>query len=239
VGWIAWFWSSYGPLGAIFAGLCAAILFAFAAWLAGLARQSWQTSAGAPQTSAAERATPPQAEGQVPFQDIFGSPTITQSPPTLQASLYVGDIRFNFAELTTDRHSDLTMRVFNGSGRIVELANVSGQLKLNAPNNTDPTRMGTLPTPAVRHDTARTIAQLQEWFLILSQRVPAKEADKLLAMLENKIPILFDLSELNIEVFPKNDPEKIERLPIWAGLSFSPDTGYCKILAATVDVTLG
>src|SRR5262245_45732670 len=42
VSWIAWFWNSYGVLGAIFCDLGAAVLLALTVWLAGLARQSWR-----------------------------------------------------------------------------------------------------------------------------------------------------------------------------------------------------
>ena len=48
------------------------------------------------------------------------------SPPTLRAGLYVCDIRFTFAHLEKDRHSELTMRVFNGTGSVVEFSNVQG-----------------------------------------------------------------------------------------------------------------
>jgi hypothetical protein len=168
--------------------------------------------------------------------DRIGSPTVTTSPPTLHAGLYVCDMRLTFADLEKDRHSELTMRVFNGTGRVVEFSNLSGHVKFNAPNNTDPARMGILPTPALRPDTARTVAQLQEWFLILTQRVPAIEADKLLAMLAADVPILFDLSELKIEVFEKDYRKKVELLPIWSGVSYGRGYGFGRIISATANI---
>jgi hypothetical protein len=86
--------------------------------------------------------------------------------------------------------------------------------------------MGDLPTPAMRPDTERTVAQLKEWLLILTQRVPTVEADKLVAMLEADIPIHFDLSELMIGVFSQDDRNKIERLPIWSGMSYNRGYGF-------------
>jgi hypothetical protein len=154
-------------------------------------------------------------------------------PPALRAGLYVCGIRFSFGDLQKDRHSELTMRVFNGTCRVVEFSGLSGHIKFNAPNNVDPSRMGDLPTPALRPDTERTITQLKEWLLILTQRVPADEADKLIAMREADIPILFDLSGLNIEVFAQDDRNKVERLPIWSGVSYNREHGFGMIISCT------
>ena len=153
--------------------------------------------------------------------------TVTTSPPTLRGGLYVCDIRFTFARLE-DRHSELTMCVFNGTGRVVEFYHLQGQMTFNAPNNADPGRMGTLPTPALRPDTARTVAPFKEWSLILNQHVPGTEANKLLAMIENDIPIHFDLRELQIQVVGQHDRNKVERLPIWDGVSYSRSRGFGK-----------
>ena len=174
------------------------------------------------------------AKGETQAAFVSYPPKVTISPPSLSRSLYVGEIRFTLSELEKDRHSELTMRVFNGSGRVVEIGKVSGHIKFNAPNTTDPTRTGELPPPALRHDTAKTAIQLEEWFLIFSQRVPANEADKILMMLKTEIPILFDLSGLTIEVFPQENPAKIERLPIWSGVSYSRGNGFGRIIAVAV-----
>jgi hypothetical protein len=183
----------------------------------------------------------PQDAGTVEIHpdDRVYPPTVTISLPTLERSLYVADIRFTFGEIEKDRYSELTMRVFNGSGRVVQIGNISGHIKFNAPNNTDPSHMGHLPPPTLRHDTARTAVQLEEWFLIFAQRVPGAEADKLLAMLKAEVPIHFDLSGLNIEVFPQEDQNKIERLPLWGGVSYSRGNGFGRIINAVVNIRLG
>lgn len=148
----------------------------------------------------------------------LASNRITRSPGKIAAGLYVCDMRFTFADLEKDRHSEVTMRVFNGTGSAVEFHNPQGQIKFNAPNDKDRDCMGTLPAPALRHDTTRTVAHLQESFLILTQQVPADEADKLLKMLAADIPIHFDLRELTIGVVGKHDRNRVERLPIWDGM---------------------
>ena len=171
--------------------------------------------------------------GSAPFQDHdkIGSPTVVAHPPALERSLYVSDIRFTFDKLKKDRHSELTMWVFNGSERVVEIGNVSGQITFNSPNNTYPNRMGVLSAPALRSDVKQTVVQLQERRLMFDQRVPSTEADKLLAMIKSNAPIHFDLSGLKIEVFPQEDRSKIERLPLWDGVSSERGREFGRIAA--------
>jgi hypothetical protein len=157
---------------------------------------------------------------------------VTTSFPSLQKSLYVGEIRFGFGDLEKDRHSEITLRVFNGSGRVVEMLGLSGHIKFNAPNNKDLARMGTLPAPTWRADTAHLVRQLEEWFLILDQRVPATEADKLLAMLAADVPIHFDLSDLSILIGVKGGNLPTERLPLWSGFSYHKSYGFGRIISA-------
>src|SRR5258708_1483427 len=74
--------------------------------------------------------------------DKFGSPTVTQSPPTLAAGLYVSDIRFTVDDLEKNRRGEMTMRVFNGTGRAVEFSSLSGRITFSAPNSTNPEQKG-------------------------------------------------------------------------------------------------
>lgn len=166
------------------------------------------------------------------------SEIVPTSPATIQDGLYVCDIRFTFSELEKDRHSDLTMRVFNGTGSVVEFFKVRGQVKFEAPNTTDPDRMGTLPTPGLHHDTEKTVAPFKEWFLMMTQRVPAIEADKLQAMLEAGIRISFDLRELIIEVVWQHDRNKVEQLPIWGGVSYSRGYGFGRIGYGDINIRI-
>ncbi len=164
-------------------------------------------------------------------------PTVSSSPPTLATGLYVCDMRFSLTELS-DRHSELTMRVFNGTGRTVEFSGrLSGCIKFNAPNNSDHSSIGNLPTPSMRSDTERTAGQLKEWLLVLAQKVPAPEADRLLAMLEDDIPIHFDLSELMIEICAQDDRQNVARLPIWSGVSYNRGAGFGQIITASIRIT--
>lgn len=157
--------------------------------------------------------------------------------PSLVGGLYVSDMRFNFTSLS-ERHGEWSMRVFNGTGRAVEFSGLSGRIKFNAPNNADPSHMGELPEPSARADMAQTVGPFKEWLVILSQRVPAAEADKLSAMLAADTPILFNLSDLTIKVCAQDDRQKIERLPIWGGVSYSRGFGFGQIIRATAHLKL-
>lgn len=76
--------------------------------------------------------TPPAA---APTEQLnkFYPPTVTQSVPSIQLGLYVAEIRLTFDALEKERHSELAMRVFNGTGRVIDFANLSGHIKFNAP----------------------------------------------------------------------------------------------------------
>ncbi len=169
--------------------------------------------------------------------DTIYPPTVTASSPTLQAGLYVSDIRLTFASLA-ERHSEISMRVFNGTGRVVEFSGLSGHIKFTSPNSADPLRSGDLPTPSMRADMAQTVGPFKEWLVILSQRVPAAEADKLLAMLAADVPILFDLHGLTIKVCAHDNLQNVERLPIWGGVSYSHGNGFGQIIYGTANIKL-
>lgn len=165
---------------------------------------------------------------------------ISTPPPTLQAGLCVFDIRFNFAHLKELR-GEWSMRVFNGTGRIVEFCGLSGRIKFRTPNNADLSRRppgistpltGELPEPSARANMAQTVAPFKEELVILSQQVPSAEADKLLVALAADIPIHFDLSGLTIKVCAQNARQKIERLPIWGGVSYNRGFGFGQIASA-------
>jgi hypothetical protein len=139
-------------------------------------------------------------------------------------------MRFNFGDLKKDRHSKLTLCVFNGTGTVVELLNILGIVKFKDRNNTNPNHTGTLPTPTLQTDISSRVAPFQEWLLIMDQwGVPATEAVKLLEMLAADILVDFDLRELKIEVVAQHDRNKVERLPIWDGVSYSRSRGFGKV----------
>ena len=223
----AWYWTTFNWAGVAAAFLCALLIFAVSFLLTGLAVQAFRRP---------ENQKRP--DGGLGQGDVkIGTPTLTQHPPALTASLYVGEIRFTFADLAKDRHSEISMRVFNGSGRVVQLSQVSGCIKFHETNN-DPKYLGKLPEPTIRNDTARTVTQLNEWFLIFAQKVPAEQADTLLKMIADDVKILFDLSELKIKVCATDTPQKLEDFPMWGGVSYDRTFGFMRIITGTMNATI-
>jgi hypothetical protein len=201
--------------------------------MTGLAVRAFRRSANA---SGAGSDTGQRDVAQPGNDAMLGSPTLTQLPPALATGLYVSDIRFNVDDLEKNRRGELTMRVFNGTGRTVEFSSLSGRMTFTAPNSADPQRKGTLPSPALRYDVAKVADPFQEWLLILEQHVPSQEADKLIAMLQDDVPIHFGLENLNISVFAQNDPKKVERLPLWYGVAIHRGFTFGRIINGVVNI---
>jgi hypothetical protein len=230
--WI-WFWTTFNWFGVAAAFLTALLILSISFLLIGLAVRALRRPGN--EKKLHDIATVADSS-LLAHNDEFGLPTITQSAPTLAAGLYVTDIRFAFDDLEKNRRAELTMRVFNGAGRAVEFSTLSGQLTFSAPNSTDPEQKGTLPTPTLRHDVPKISYPLQEWFFILEQRVPAQEADKMIAMIAADVAIHFDLTRLDISVFPKGEPKKVERLPLWGGLSCHHGICFGRIIHAVFHI---
>lgn len=209
----------------------ATVLTSFLIWL------SWPS---APQVTQPHNQTsePSDADrGQPQTRSIEpSSPRITIS---LRKGLYVGEIRIGLDHLADDRHSEITLRVFNGTGRTVMLHGLCGKISFATPNNQDPRFCGELPEPAVRNDTSRLAEPLEEWFLILEQKVPAKEADKLLAMINDNMKILFSFAQFDIEVCDATKVDHIEKLDMGGGVSYDRTYGYGKIVNLSVKETIG
>lgn len=221
-----WFWDAFGLAGLPVAFLASWFALAIGFFLIGLGRYLWASRIGASGGSSVAS----------PTDKIF-PPTVTQKPPALRTGLYVGEIRFTTSELKTDRHMEISIRVFNGTGSTVDIGDISGKTTFSAPNSTDPNERGELPTPALRSDTSRISHPLSEWFLILSQRVPAAEADKIVSMVERKRPVHLDLTNLTINVASK-DGQK-DSLPLWGGVSYAPEFGYGRIIHAVAHISVG
>lgn len=209
----AWYWHTFSWAGVAFAFLAAWLALALGIFLIGTGVFRWRGETG----GAGQKLQP--------------------KLPALADGLYVSDIRFTFATLT-ERYSELSMRVFNGTGCTVEFLGLSGHIKFSAPNTSDPSRMGDLPTPSTRADMVPAVGPFKEWLLILEQRLPSFAADKLLAMLSDDVPIHFDLHDLKIEVCAADDQQNRVLLPIWGGVSYNHGNGFGQIVYGTAHMKL-
>jgi hypothetical protein len=105
-----------------------------------------------------------------------------------------------------------------------------------APNTADPSKMGVLPPPALRHDVSKSTPPLKEWFLILDQRVPSVDADKIVSLIESQTPIHLDLDGLNITVSANGSNS--ERLPLWNGVTYAREVGFGRIVKAAARMNI-
>jgi hypothetical protein len=235
-----WYWSTFSWAGVAIAFLIALLVFAGVALLLSLAFWPWQRPAGEKKPNDdLGQGDVVQPSNKSPASEMFGRPTLTQLPPALATGLYVSDIRFTFDDLEKNRRAELTMRVFNGTGRAVEFSSLSGRMTFKAPNSADPQHTGELPTPSLRYDVAKVVYPLQEWLFILEQHVPAQDADKLISMLQNDVPIHIELDGLAISVFAQDDPKKLERLPLWNGITLRRGISIGRIINVAVHVGAG
>jgi hypothetical protein len=153
--------------------------------------------------------------------DKIYPPTITQGPPPLLFGLYVADIEIGLKTAQSDHHGEIRIRLFNGTGRALDLVGLSGRITFKAPNlvSADPQMKGELPEPTISSKTVRSIAPQNEWALVLDQRFPSKEADKIPVILRAH-PLQFDFTLLNIQIAERDDPKKVEQLALWKGIKY-------------------
>jgi len=217
VAWLSttwtWYWNTLNWAGVALAFLVAWLVFAFGIFLIGTGAARWRDGPAARDQKAPSH------------------------PLELAKRLYVSDIRFTFASLA-ERRSEFSMRVFNGTGRLIRFVGLSGHVSFNSPNNTNASRKGDLPAPSARADMASTVGPFQEWLIVFEQHIPSTEAEKLLKMLSDDVRILFDLHDLKIDVCADDDHQHLLRLPIWGGVSYDHSYGFGRIVYATMNVTL-
>ncbi|MDP2412256.1 MAG: hypothetical protein Q8M26_18475 [Pseudolabrys sp.] len=213
-----WIWTEYGMFGicviALVSALVASAAFALVAFAISKLRGSKSTHSG--------------ESGNLPIEPAL-------PVPSLQKGLYVADVRIGLKTLEKDRHTEITLRVFNGTGRVVEFSSLSGFISFYPSNRKDDhLRRGVLPTPTVRSDVRRAVEPFEEWFLILAQRVPSDEADKLTSMLDANDTIIFELERLKIEAFAHSDDRKIEPIPMWYSMSYKKEFGFQKAVVIAI-----
>jgi hypothetical protein len=150
---------------------------------------------------------------------------------SLANALYVGEIRISVEHIAKEHHSEISLRVFNGSGKPISLVSVSGQISFSGSGGA-----GKLPAPTVRPDSAKSAEPYQEWFLILNQRIPSEEATKLVATLENAGTIQFDAREINIEVSDGTDKSS---LTMWGVAANRTAVSYGRIVYVTGNIRGG
>lgn len=223
-GW-TWFWNQLGwaaiPVG--FIGTF--FVLSVCVFLVGVGRHFWSS----PQRHSAESASKPNGA-----TDTFGEIRLTQSPPSLENSVHVSDMRMTIDTIANDRASELTMSVFNGSGRVIEFGRATGRITYRVKNGDQFTSEGALPTPSIDPNSARTAVQNEECYLILRQPIPQEVAAALRVRADTVI--YFDLTELKVEVCTKANPEASENLKLWDGITVSRGYMFGRIKNTTIHI---
>ncbi|MGY2806073.1 hypothetical protein [Bradyrhizobium sp. USDA 4506] len=164
---------------------------------------------------------PPHTSEPPPSDDKIFAPTITQGPAPLLFGLYVADIGIGLKNVQSDHHGEIRIRLFNGTGHTFDIVSLTGSITFKAGNvvSSDPQMKGELPTPIISSKTPKSAAPQTEWSIVLDQRFPSKEADKIPAILRAH-PLHFDLSLLDIQISRRGDLNKVDRLQLWDGIKY-------------------
>lgn len=211
-----WFWEKLGWAALPIGFMLSFLVLSLCIFLAGLGRYFWRFSSA---TTEAKNALPVRI-GLVDEDRIY-PPTITQGPAPLLFGLYVADISIGLKTVQTDHHGEIRIRLFNGTRRTFDIVSLTGWITFKAGNliSGDPQMKGELPPPTISSKTVKSAAPKTEWDLVIDQRFPSKEADKIPTILRS-YPLHFDLALLDIQISEHEDPKKVERLILWAGVKY-------------------
>jgi hypothetical protein len=141
------------------------------------------------------------------------------SQVSLSEGLYVGEMSMSIDTLKTDRYSEISIRVFNGTGRNITIYGLGGNLKFRPSPDTDVKHRGTLPQPSITSNTARTAFPYREWIICLHQRVPADQADNMLRLIDENKTLHIVLDQLELTVRDERGQTPAERLKLWDGMT--------------------
>jgi hypothetical protein len=152
----------------------------------------------------------------------------------LAAGLYVGEICLGLDLLKADRHVEVQMRVFNGTGSVIEIANMSGEIQV------DLRTIGTksLPPPSISSNTNQKTLASREWIITLAQRVPQELADKIADSIAGDQVVSLYFGSLNIQVCRPDHANETERIPLWDGVTVQKGLRFGRVVQIVGRATL-
>ena len=145
---------------------------------------------------------------------------------SLSDGLYVGEMLMSIDKLQSDRHSEIAIRLFNGTGRVVAIEALSGligEIRLDD--------RWTLPPPTISPSTNKLLFPFRELLIYLSQRVPPNDADKILQMIEEGRQVLLYFDRLTINVREHEKQTALERLKLWDGMTIKRGINYGRLVS--------
>ncbi len=149
-------------------------------------------------------------------------------------SVYIAEIVLDMSRLGQDRYMEIVMRVFNGCGAAITFDSLEGHISYRALRDAESAKA--LPPPSLRSDVKPVVYETEEWLIILSQSVPAENADEIQRWLDEGKTIGFDLDALKIQVKRKRWSRRPEAIKMWAGVSCALGLRTGRIISAKVEV---
>jgi hypothetical protein len=135
------------------------------------------------------------------------------------AGLYVGAMNVDASHLGSEFYLTIAVLGFNATGVPISISVTSGAIAAGEVTDEHPTTQVELPPAAIMHDRTSTnnIANLNEFLVVLYQRVLRPDAERLAALLINGGRIDLYFGRLDVIAHAVDDQSKSARLPIWAG----------------------
>ena len=188
--------------------------------LVGLALIYWDVKRHRKQSAKITQHSTKSAPAIAPDGNTFFSSTVTVTdPPPLvgEKGIYVGRTLIEAHNLSADLVMDIVIIGFNASGRPIRVREVSGFVSFVAKHIDGQSEAVKLPTPRVlvERGPADEVKNLEEFMVIIEQRVPKVVAEQILASAEQK-HAEFYFDELDIVV--ESEGSKM-RLPVWSAIT--------------------
>lgn len=149
----------------------------------------------------------------------------------LEALLFHGCIWPAFNTLEKDLFFTVALLCFNGSREPLKVTDVSGHIEFRPDTSKPEAERKNLPMPSLRDRVAAaSIKPRSEFLIVLEQRVPREVAQEILASLEAKKRIGFNMENLLVMVAPAGGQPV--RLPTWG--DWTADRNFEAIYRTTV-----
>jgi hypothetical protein len=130
---------------------------------------------------------------------------------SLTQGLYVAEILLSLDRLASDRRTEISIRLYNATSKTVLIENIVGTVSVG---------IRQLPPPILVSPADRRIPPFREpYYVVLHQAVPRTDADFVLKLIEDGLPVSFYFDDLNISIRDEADGSPVERLKLWDGLT--------------------
>jgi hypothetical protein len=129
---------------------------------------------------------------------------------SLNQGLYVAEIMLSLDRLSSDRHTEISIRLYNATGRTVLIDSIVGTVSFGIEK---------LPPPTLASPADGRIPPFREpYYVVLDQTMSCTDADLVLRRIEDGETVEFYFDDLNISIREEAPDSRVERLKMWDGL---------------------